>query len=325
MRWGFAGFVICGLVLAAPAVAQVMHTRPSPLFSGLPPVEALANAGAQLEGDRPVGWALAEHRRMDRALAALQPQRKGVVDAYVVSLALDSDPVFGREAREAGRVLGRRYDAAGRTVVLAAPDGGGDDAHPRGSPEAFAAVLARIAELMDPAEDVLVVYTTSHGAPFGIVYSDGDSGSGVISPYWLWTTLGELKIRNRLLILSACFSGGFVPLLSSETSAIVTAAAADRTSFGCVSENDWTFFGDAMINHALRKGQPLAAAAAQASAMVGGWERQGGMIPSNPQVSIGTGVGRWLAPLEARMPKAETAPVGRPAVAALEQAKRNNH
>ena len=49
---------------------------------------------------------------MTRALATLQPQRKGVVDAYVVTVGLDSDPVFGREAREAGKVLSRRYDAA---------------------------------------------------------------------------------------------------------------------------------------------------------------------------------------------------------------------
>jgi hypothetical protein len=76
---------------------------------------------------------LAEHRRSTKALAALAPQRKGVVDAYVVSIGLDSDPVFGREAREAGKVLSRRFDAAGRTLVLAGSDGRGPSRLPMGS------------------------------------------------------------------------------------------------------------------------------------------------------------------------------------------------
>ena len=310
---------------AAPLAAQAQHTLASPLFAGLPPPNIQADGALQLERDRPAGWSLAEHRRLDKLLASIQPQRKGVVDAYVVSIALDSDPVFAREAREAGRVLARRYDAVGRTAVLAGPTGVGQSDLPRGSPDNIAAVLARIAELMDPKEDVLVIYSSSHGAPFGIVYNDGDFGYGALSPSWLWTTLGELHINNRLLIVSACFSGVFVPMLSNDTTAIVTAASSDRTSFGCVSENDWTFFGDAMINHALRKPQSLSAAYTEAAGLVGGWEWQGGMIPSNPQINIGARVQSWLGPLEKRMPPAPTAPVGRPAVAALDEAKRNNH
>ncbi len=315
-----------GFGLAASAIAQVPHTLPSPLLSGLPDVETQANGATQLERDRPVGWALAEHRKLDAALKSLTPQRKGVVDAYVVAVALDSDPVFGREAREAGKVLSRRYDAAGHTIVLAGPTGlGTPDDLPNGSPANIAAVLARIAEVMDPEEDVLVLYTTSHGAPFGIVYSDGDQGYGQISPSWLWSTLGELHIQNRLLIISACFSGVFVPMLSGDNSVIITAAAADRTSFGCVSENDWTFFGDAMVNHALRQPQPLTTAFNEARTMVAGWESQGRMIPSRPQIEIGAQPPAWLAALERKMPPTPTQPVGRPAIEALPLAQTANH
>ena len=77
--------------------------------------------------------------------ARLHPQRKGVVDAYVVSIGLDSDPIFGREAREAGKVLSRRYDAAGRTIVLAGTDGSGPSTLPNGSPTTLAIALARSA------------------------------------------------------------------------------------------------------------------------------------------------------------------------------------
>ena len=237
-----------------------------------------------------------------------------MVDAYVVSIALDSDPVFGREARAAGEVLQRRYDARGRTIVLAGSDGAAPSTLPRGSPATLAIALARIAELIDRREDVLVLYTTSHGAPFGLYYNDGDSGYGAISPNRMAAMLDQLGLENRLLILSACFSGVFVPRLRSETSAIVTAASADRTSFGCAAENDWTFFGDAMINHALRKPQSLGAAFAEAGGLVAGWEAQVGARPSQPQIFLGAGTSRWLGALERRMPAAATQPVGRPAL-----------
>ena len=54
------------------------------------------------------------------------------------------------------------------------------------------------------------------------------------------------------MLLNACYSGTFVPFLASPDTAIVTAAAADRTSFGCEAQNDWTFFGDALVGNVLR-------------------------------------------------------------------------
>jgi hypothetical protein len=304
-----------------PGYQAPQHTVGAPLLDRATPAEIafLADQGLAMERDRTPAQILAEHRRLATALATLQPQRPGTVDAYVVAVGLDSDPVFGREAREAGRVLARRYGAAGRSVVLAGSDGTAESRLPMGSPANLTAVLARVAELMDGGEDVLVLYTTSHGAPFGIVYNDGDQGFGAISPTRLWQTLSTLGIRNRLLLVSACYSGVFVPLLASDTTAILTASSAERTSFGCQADNDWTFFGDALINRALRKPLSLAAAGAEAGRLVGGWEAGAKLTPSQPQVSIGAGAAKWLAALEARLPAA-TPQVGRPATASLDSA-----
>jgi hypothetical protein len=314
------------LLLTLPAVAStqsaggyqapIHSNRNSPLF--LVPDEATlrmrADAGMEIEQSRSPAEELAEHRKLTRALAALQPQRAGTVDAYVVSIAFDSDPVFGREARVAGTVLGARYGAQGRTIVLAGSDGSGPSALSRGTPETFGIALARIAELMNKSEDVLVVYTSGHGTPYGLYYNDADNGYGIISPNRLRGILDGLGIRNRVLILSACFSGVFVPRMQDENTAIVTAASADRSSFGCVAENDWTFFGDAMINHALRKPQPLAAAFTEANNLITSWEAQFPVRPSEPQVFIGAGAQRWLAALDRRLPPVASQPVGRPAV-----------
>jgi len=315
--------------LSGPLAAQEQppaHTQPPPVFGRLSE-QAAAYAGAvglSIERDQSPRDLLDQQRRLAHVLDAVQPQRAGTVDAYVVAVALDSDPVFAREAREAGRVLARRYDAAGRTIVLAGADGRGGEALPTGTPQAIAAALARVAEVMDRQQDVLVLYTTSHGAPWGIVYDEGDQGFGAIGPKRLRAMLDTLGIGNRVLLISACFSGAFVPELQSSTTVVVTASSADRTSFGCQSDNDWTFFGDALINHALRGATPLGAAAAQARAQIGRWEQQGGITPSKPQISVGRDTARWLTPLEARLPPAD-APVGRPSIESLDKAKAHNH
>lgn len=306
---------------AVPAVAQSdgapQHSKQWPRFFAEAGAGETLDLGVQLEQGRSAKWLLADRQRLARALDAVAPQRSKLVDAYVISIALDSDPVFAREAREAGAVLARRYDAAGRTLVLAGSNGRGGPPLPSGSPESLALALARVAEQMDREQDVLVLYTTSHGARMGLAYHDGDQGYGLLAPARLAAILDELGIRNRLLILSACYSGIFVPPLADARTVLVTAAASDRTSFGCRAENDWTFFGDALVNHALRKPQPLEAAASEARDRIIAWETEGGLTPSNPQLAVGADAAAWLAPLEARIPRAATPPVGAPATDAL--------
>ncbi len=275
-----------------------------------PAAVGIAQQAEYAELPIPAAQQLAEHRRIDAALAALKPQRPGVVDAYVIVVALDGDPVFNREAREAGRVLASRFDAVGRTIVLA-NDEGASKADAPGSPHTLALALARVAELMDHNEDVLIVYSTSHGEPnVGLVYKDLQRGGGVLTPTRVKELLDPLGFKNRLIILQACFSGQFVTTLENPRTIVVTAAAADRSSFGCQAGNDWTFFGDALINHALRQPLPLDLQLRRAAILISAAEDQNKLQPSNPQISIGSETAVWLSPLEAREPKTTSTPVG---------------
>jgi hypothetical protein len=280
-----------------------------------PAADAQRPRGEWVALPEPPAQQLAEQRRMDAALASLKPQRPGVVDAYVVVVALDGDPVFGREAREAGRVLANRFDAAGRTIVLANDEGDSKGDAP-GSPHTLALALARAAELMDRSEDVVVLYSTSHGEPNeGLVYKDMQRGAGIISPARLAAMLDELGFKNRLLMLQACFSGQFVPPLENSSTIVVTAASADRSSFGCQAGNDWTFFGDALVNHAFRQPLPLDVQLLRAKALIAAAEEREHLLASNPQVSIGSDTAKWLDQLDTREPKAASAPVGQSVLA----------
>ncbi len=274
-----------------------------------------AQNGWSMEQNRSASWHLAQHRRLGTAITALQPQRNGMVDVYVVSVGLDSDAVFSREAGEAAKVLGRRYGAIGRTIFLSA---GADDkpaGTPQGSPTNLAIALAAVADKMNLKEDVLVLFATAHGGPVsGLVYRDGANGAGMIAPQRLASLLDGLGFERRVILLSACYAGIFIPTLTSENSVIVTAASSNRTSFGCAPGNDWTFFGDALINNALRKAQPFDKAADEAVSLISKWETDRRLVPSRPQVFFGDKTNVWLSPLEAKIPKLETPKVGRPAV-----------
>ncbi|SHN58379.1 C13 family peptidase [Erythrobacter sanguineus] len=321
------GWIIAGMLaalLAAPALPRSPpansaqpppHTAPFPdLGSGEGRAERRKSyeMGPELQRGVSAVQMREQQRRLDAALVALQPHTPGTPDAFVVTVALDSDPVFAREAREAGRVLAARYGAGGRTLVLAGPDGARDDA-PHGSISALVLALSHIGSLMEPSEDVLVLYTTSHGMDLGLAYHYGDTGYGILSPARLKSALEEAGIRRRVLILSACYSGVFVPLLAGPDTAILTAAASTRTSFGCAAENDWTFFGDALINRALRQPVSLEDASRLAGRSVAEWETTARVLASLPQTSIGAGAKGWLPQIEAGMPRIASAPVGRPA------------
>lgn len=291
------------------------HKRPLPdmMRRGRTGLTLAADDGIHVEQRRSVAQIVEQQEKIARIGAKLAPQRPGVVDAYVIAAALDSDGVFGREAREVAKVLERRYDAAGRSIVLAGSDGSGPSPLANGSPTALAVALGRAAKAMDRNEDVLILFTTSHGMPGGVVYHDGDSGYGGISPTHLAAMLDELGIKRRLLVISACFSGQFADRLAAPDTAILTASHADRTSFGCAAENDWTYFGDALVNRALRQPQPLEAAFAQAAREIASWEGEIGGDSSLPQIRVGEGAKLWLKTLDAKAPAQAGAPVGKPA------------
>lgn len=288
MRLNFARFMLAPLAFAAVA---------------LPPAASGTADQATTSEDA---------RRIEQALASLQPQRPGVIDAYVIVAALDTDPVFGREAREAGRVLAERFGSAGRTIVLA-EDEGDDRAQAAGTPNHVKLALDRAAALMDRREDVIILYTTSHGTPrAGINYKDAARGSGVITPEQLATMLAAHAFQNRLIILQACFSGQFIPALAGPGTVIATASSATRSSFGCTPGNDWTFFGHALVNQAMRKPDTFVRQFRRAFVTIYGWEKKLDMQTSNPEISIGSETAGWLSALDARRPKSESQPVGRP-------------
>ena len=99
--------------------------------------------------------------------------------------------------------------------------------------------------------------------------------------------------------MSACYSGGFIEALTDDYTLVLTASAADRTSFGCGQQSDSTFFGEALFQHGLAQSESLLAAFDAAKERVAAREKEGGFKPpSNPQIYVGPAMADKLKELD---------------------------
>lgn len=236
----------------------------------------------------PPGEAAHLAKLMGTALSSLAPQRPGQVDVYLIVASLWGEPVFEREASQAEAIMRAHLGAEGRSILLSA-GGQAPRRFPAATPDNIAAAIGQVGALIDSSEDLVVVFLTSHGSPDGsIALRENNRLGAAMRPAHLRDLLQQANIRNRVVIVSACYSGAFIAPLADDSTIVMTAAAHDRTSFGCRPENEWTFFGDAYFNHAVRGGAPMLAAFDEAKTLIERWEREQNLTPpSNPQRYVG--------------------------------------
>ena len=142
-----------------------------------------------------------------------------------------------------------------------------------------------------------LVYFTSHGAPQGVVL-DGQLLPPQLMDQMISDACGR---RPTIVIISACFSGVFVPALADTNRMIFTAARPDRSSFGCSESDKYPYF-DACMLEALPQAHDFVALAPKVQACVRRRENEiGASPPSEPQVSIGPEL-RFTLPLMALAP-----------------------
>ena len=149
---------------------------------------------------------------------------------------------------------------------------------------------------MDKDNDILVLFMTSHGEKTGFAL-ELPGAVAELTPQQVAATLDGAGIKNRIVIVSACYSGIFVPLLNNANTIVLTASDAQNTSFGCAPERDWTYFGDAFFRQSLHPGTDFESAFDHARILIQGWELMDHATPSNPQGAFGRALVDKLAPL----------------------------
>ena len=208
---------------------------------------------------------------------------EGLHKVTVVSFGLFGDQgVFRREATGAAQIIESRFGHGSVVVRFNTKTGGG------ATIKSLAATLQAEAKKMDRDSDILVLFLTSHGSPDGLAITAGRRAE-TLAPSALAEMLDQTGVRHKVVIISACYSGVFIRLANPDT-LVITAADADHSSFGCEDKAQWTYFGDAFFNIALRQSKTLKDAFLLARTLVSKREKRGGFDPSYPQMAGGENV-----------------------------------
>lgn len=241
-----------------------------------------------------------------RAVKGMGKPRKGVPQIYSISIAAGgSQALFGREAAAVQGLFAGRLGAKAPSVVLS---NARKDLFqlPIASRENLAAVLLAIGKRMNPDKDLLLLYITAHGSPDAFVQTDLPDGTWLdpISANFLGDALDKAGIKRRILIISACFSGSWIPRLESETTIVLTASTPRRPSFGCDDRNEFTHYGAALIKGGLGRGLSWSAAYAELQETLARQERAMRVAPSGPMADVGDKmIPLWNAPLAPLSPR----------------------
>jgi hypothetical protein len=278
------------LALAAPA-----FTRDAPLVSGAAYAERKETKGPTRRGGAP--GENAQSALLRAAVARLAPQQRGTTDIYAVGIAgWTSLDVFVSEIDGAFAAISRILPIQDHTLRLL-NNGRTLKSVPLATRDNLVAAIHAVGQVMDRDEDILLLVMSSHGTPAGFALQLPGGRVQTVTPYELKALLDSEGVKNRVVIVSACYSGIFVPPLANDDTMVLTAADAVSSSFGCAAQREWTYFGDAFFRHGLQSGADFAQAFDHARSLIRGWETLDHLPPSNPQAFFGTALAAKLGRL----------------------------
>lgn len=211
------------------------------------------------------------------------PASTAAAEFYSLTVAGDGrQSVFMREVDYVDALLAERFAARGQITLVNHRDQLTE--RPLATRETIASAVRTLAE-RSGAEDLIFIYLTSHGsADHQLVLAQPRIALEDLPATDLATLLQPLAERDKVVVISACYSGGFIEPLKSPNTLVITAARADRVSFGCSEESDFTYFGRALFAEALQQTRDIVQAFTLAQARVAEREQADHYQASEPQI-----------------------------------------
>jgi hypothetical protein len=239
-----------------------------------------------------------QNELLGRTLKALRPAAPGGPHLYFVGFAgYGPQAVFKREVLAVRKFFDVNYGTQGRSVALVNHASTLNDL-PLASAGNLERTLQHLGALMNPSRDVLFLFLTSHGEDGSFVVEMPRFGLRSLKPEQLKDMLRRSGIKNSVIVLSACHAGSFLPALADPTTLVIAAARADRSSFGCDDRRQWTYFGEAYFDRALRAEPSFVRAFERARELIATWEAKAKLEPSLPQMGGGERLGPALAAIQ---------------------------
>src|SRR4051812_25520277 len=271
------------LIVALIVVVPMYFLTPEPLWDA--PGEEPVEAGSHPFGERAL---YAQPELLRKAEQRLKPERAGVEDLYFIGFAPDaSQDVFMKETLAISRLVNERFGADGRGINLISHPGVVETL-PIATLTSLRHALHAIGSRMNAEEDVVLLHLTSHGSEnhqLSVAFYPLELRT--IGPDDLRSALDDAGIKWRIVVISACYAGGFISALQDTHTLVITASDATHTSFGCGNAFDFTYFSKAYFDEALRHTYSFEKAFSTAQRLIAARERQEGLEASNPQMALG--------------------------------------
>lgn len=247
---------------------------------------------------------------LDESLGHLNAGVLGQTDWYFMGVAgAGYQDVFKYEIEQTRKQFDTRFGTLGRSLALI-NNQGTQETLPMATRTSIERALMRIGQQMNAEEDVLFLFLTSHGEPGLFELANEPLSLDPLTPEWLRGALDRAHIRWRVIVISSCYSGSFIDPLRSADALIITASAADRTSFGCTNAPQYTYFGEALFADAMRSQTSLKSAFLAAKKQVTQQETLQGFSASEPQFWLGANMAVALPRFEQRLfPQPDGLPV----------------
>lgn len=224
---------------------------------------------------------------LDQVLLEIEPAAPDRSNLYFVGFAgFGREAVFKREVQAVRLLFDERFATKGRSIALINHPSTIEQV-PLATVANLERMLQHIGGLLDPSRDTLFLFLTSHGEEGRMAVQMPGSYPRQLTPGRLKGMLDRSGIARRVIVVSACHAGSFIPALAGPTSLVIAAARADRSSFGCEDRRRWTYFGDAFFNHALRAETSFRKAFERAKRLIALWEMRDGLHRSLPQIAGG--------------------------------------
>jgi hypothetical protein len=204
-----------------------------------------------------------------KSIADLAPRSADRINLYLLAVGGDGkQEVFRREVEFVKAQFDRDFGTQSRSMALVNSRNTVEQL-PMATVTSIRESINGIANRMDKEKDILFLYLTSHGSKTHELTLD-QNGMDLrsLGATQLASLLKESGIRWKVIVVSACYSGGFIAPLKDDHTMIITASRADRTSFGCADENDFTYFGKAFFHDALPQSASFDAAFIKAKTLV---------------------------------------------------------
>jgi len=240
-----------------------------------------------------------QNKLLETAIGNVLPTEKDKINLYFVGVGGDGkQDVFYKEVSTVQTIFDHSFDTAQRSVILANNLKSIDEAA-LATTQSLTEVLQGLDQKMDVENDILFLFLTSHGSKdHRFVLDQQGMELADLSAKTLGRIIDESAVKWKVIVVSACYSGGFIPELEDENTLVITAADDDRKSFGCSDDADMTYFGRAFFQDSINETESFVAAFENAKDLVKERELEHvedeGAQHSKPQISTSAPISQHL-------------------------------